>query len=114
MKSNKIKRIRVTRRQLLVSFEHLCEVYEVESAGFNRHKITAPVDGAKYDGKTRWAMRYVTGKGWMIVCGWKGVGGKFTRYNGYIHNRWDFLMLIEGLAWTLGTIKRQHKIKLNE
>lgn len=89
----------VSRKQILSAFEALCRLYEVESAGFDPDKITAPIDGDKYDGKTRWAISYKPRLGWMIVCGWKGSGVRFGRWNGYMKKRWDFLMLLEILAW---------------
>lgn len=83
---------KVKKSQLLESFNRLCEAYGVESAGFDPNKIASPFDG-------HWAMSYTKNLGWMIVCGMGGCGAKFTRFNGYIKNRWDFLMFIEGIFW---------------
>ena len=90
---------KVSNKQLLEAFDSLCKSYGVESAGFDRNAITAPIDGDKHDGKKRWAMHHKPGLGWMIVSGWKGWGINFTRSNGYIRSRWDFLMMIEALWW---------------
>jgi hypothetical protein len=88
----------VSKTQLLSAFERLCRTYGVVSAGFNPTDITAPIDGDKYDGKTRWAMKHVPEQGYMIVCGKAGCGAVFVRWNGYIRKKWDFLMLLEALV----------------
>ncbi len=85
---------KVSKKELLRAFERLCSSFDVVSRGFEPEKITAPIDGALYDGTTQWAMQH-TEHGWMIVCGWHGTGAVFTRWNGYIRKRWDFLMAIE-------------------
>ena len=87
---------KVSDKQLLTAFERLCHSCGVVSRGFEPGKITAPIDGDKYDGTTQWAIRKDEG-GWMIVCGWKGCGIKFVRWNGRVRTRWDFLMLLEAL-----------------
>ncbi len=91
-------RARTKKGDLLRAFNHLCDVYEVTSAGFDREKITAPIDGEAYDGKKRWAMHRTPGLGWMVVCGKGGCGVVFTRACGYVKKRWDFLMLMEALS----------------
>jgi hypothetical protein len=69
----------------------------VESAGFDPKAITAPIDGPRHDGKTRWAMKYTKGCGWMVVCGTGGCGAPLSRWNGYMQTRWNFLMMIEAV-----------------
>lgn len=104
-----MKSPKVSKKQLLEAFENLCKQYGVVSAGFDQDAITAPIDGPKFDGKTRWAMKYKPGYGWMIKVGWKGTAVKFVRFNGYIKNRWDFLMLIEALTHAVYVVKSQVK-----
>ena len=89
-----------SKKELLEAFEYLCETRKVVSRGFDLGAITAPIDGPKYDGTKQWAMKHKKGCGWAIVSGWQGVGMKFVRWNGYIKNRWDFLMLIEALSYS--------------
>jgi hypothetical protein len=88
----------VSKKQILSAFENLCRAYGVVSAGFKPEDITAPIDGDKYDGKDRWAISYKPKLGYMIVCGWRGCGALFVRWNGYIRYRWEFLMLLEALT----------------
>lgn len=89
-----IRALKVTDAGLLHAFETLCKQFGVVSRGFEPDKITAPIDGDLYDGTTQWAMRHGP-QGWMIVCGKGGAGCVFTRWNGYIRTRWDFLMAME-------------------
>mgnify|MGYP001565498213 CR=1 FL=1 len=89
----------VTNKQLLQAFETLCKKYKVASRGFEPKKITAPLSGKEYDGTPQWAIKHQPSVGYMIVCGLGGCGVVFTRWNGYMRTRWDFLMLIEALTW---------------
>lgn len=96
----KMKTPKVTKQELLRTFERLCSKMGVVSKGFDPKAITAPIDGALYDGTTQWAMKRTKGFGWMIVCGWKGVGCPLTRFNGYMKGRWNFLMMMEAVLWS--------------
>lgn len=88
----------VSEEQILAAFNRLCNLYGVISAGFHPENITAPIDEDKHDGKERWAIKYRPELGYMIVCGWKGCGVRFGRWNCYMTTKWDFLMLLECLA----------------
>lgn len=98
-------RTNVTDDDLLRAFDRLCEKYGVVSRGFKPEEITAPIDGSKHDGTKQWAMKHRKNFGWMIVSGWKGCGCVVTRANGYVKNRWDFLMLIEALYYAKVFVK---------
>jgi hypothetical protein len=89
---------RVSKAELLRAFEAMCRKIGVESAGFDPKAITAPIDGSKHDGVTRWAISYNKRFGYMIVSGAYGCGCPLSRFNGYVKNRWDLLMLIEAVT----------------
>ena len=95
-----MKTPKVSDKQLLHAFERLCAHFNVLSRGFSPKDITAPIDGEKYDGIPQWAMHHLKGFGWMIICGAGGCGAVFSRYNGYIKGRWNFLMAMEMLIWS--------------
>lgn len=104
-----VKIPKVSKKELLQSFERMCKVFGVVSAGFDRQAITAPIDGDKYDGKIRWAMNYEKRFGWMVVCGAGGCGACLSRYNGYMQTRWNFLMMIEAVTNAAGKIERMYR-----
>ncbi len=83
--------------ELLRAFDKMCKRLGKVSRGFEPNKITAPIDGDKYDGTSQWAISYTTGFGYMIVCGAGGCGCALGRSGGYIKKRWNLLMLIEAV-----------------
>jgi hypothetical protein len=97
---------KVTDEQLLRTFQYLCDVMGVVSRGFDREAITAPIDGSAYDGTSQWAMHHEIKLGWMVVCGAGGCGAALSRWNGFIMNRWDFLMMMEAVIHAI----REHGV----
>jgi len=90
------KTLRVSDEDLLKTFERMCTSLGVLSRGFHPEDITAPIDGARYDGTKQWAIHH-NQKGWMVVCGSGGCGAALSRWNGYVRERWDFLLLLEAV-----------------
>ena len=82
---------------LLRAFDRMCRRLGKVSRGFDAGAITAPLDGAKHDGTTQWAMKHTKGFGWMIVCGSGGCGAALSGAGGYVKKRHDLLMLIEAV-----------------
>lgn len=81
---------KVSRQELLDTFDRMCKALGKSSKGFEPGKIT---------GKDQWAMQYRKDCGWMIVCGLGGCGAALSRWNGYVQNRWDLMMLMEAVIW---------------
>ena len=87
----------------------MCNALGVVSAGFDVDAITAPIDGPRHDGKTRWAMKHTKRCGWMVVCGAGGCGAVLSRWNGYMQTRWNFMMMIEAVAQVAQRCKRDNE-----
>jgi hypothetical protein len=97
----------VTKKELLRVFESLCSRMGKTSAGFDASAITAPIDGPKHDGKSRWAMKHTKGLGWMVVRGTGGCGAALSRWDGYMRTRRSFLLMMEAVIWALDESRRK-------
>jgi hypothetical protein len=82
----KVPMPKVSKKELRVALDRLCQELGTTSRGFDVGAINGP---------DQWALKYTPGCGWMVVCGLGGCGAALSRWNGYIRYRWNLLMALE-------------------